>query len=665
MRQADPPFSPDWIDRLKAQVTNLAELPAPILGGLIAGAVMVLESWGALNGLEWQAYQVLHNLHAELGLARSWDDRLALIAIDEKSLQAYGQFNTWSRNYYTDLLTQLDATPPAAIGFDLILSDSTAEDQTFADAIFLNGSTVLATATDSQGNDLSPTEPLAASAAGIGHVLHSSDGDGLTRRVWLHVPTADDRFMPHFSLALAEIYNFTSGTPDPLPLPPPQAGGLAQNTALIHWPAPPSQLPTYSFVDVVEGGIPRETFRDKIVLVGITAVGFDALRTPFYREPLSSGVYLYGVTLQNFLHNSFLKQPPVWAKGVGLLLLGSVGGLVLKRVSTQGQILILAIGPLGWVGITAIALYWHWWLPLASPVTTLFAMTLGVQLRERQEKKMLMYLFSQHVAPETAKLIWQQRSAIFQGGELQAQEMEATVLFMDIRNFTTISEGTPPTQLLHWLNRYLEAMTDCIMDQGGVVDKYIGDAIMAVFGIPMPRTSQTEIQQDACNAIEASLAMYDRLQALNQEFAAEDLPLVRFGIGIHTGRVVAGTVGSSRRLNYSVLGDTVNVAARIEALNKNQQQHNPFDLLISGRTFAYIRDFYDAKQLDAIKLKGKAKATLIYAVQGKRTAQSLPVVQPLPPWPQLPQPISTTISQAAARSPSPPKPRQPPSSKRN
>ena len=187
----------------------------------------------------------------------------------------------------------------------------------------------------------------------------------------------------------------------------------------------------------------------------------------------------------------------------------------------------------------------------------------------------------------------------------------------DIRGFTTISEQFKPAELLRWLNRYLDAMTDCIMAHGGVVDKYIGDAIMAVFGIPIPRNSPAEIRQDALNAIAAGIAMHDRLQSLNHTLKAEGLPTVRFGIGIHTGNLVAGSVGGSQRLNYSVVGDTVNVAARIEALNKNLQDHNPYDLLISGHTFAYVRDQYDAKPLQALQLRGKAASTVIYGVQGK------------------------------------------------
>ncbi|MDX2239421.1 MAG: adenylate/guanylate cyclase domain-containing protein, partial [Leptolyngbyaceae cyanobacterium bins.302] len=196
-------------------------------------------------------------------------------------------------------------------------------------------------------------------------------------------------------------------------------------------------------------------------------------------------------------------------------------------------------------------------------------------------------------------------------------ELVATVLFMDIRGFTTISEKLQPGELLLWVNRYLETMTDCIMDHGGVVDKYIGDAIMAVFGVPFPRTTTAEMQQDALNAIAASLEMHDRLQQLNQESAAAGKPLIRFGIGVHTGLVVAGSVGGHRRLNYSVLGDTVNIAARLEALNKEIQANNPYDLLVTGETLSCLRHEYHSHLVGTYPLRGRENATLVFSILGK------------------------------------------------
>ena len=187
---------------------------------------------------------------------------------------------------------------------------------------------------------------------------------------------------------------------------------------------------------------------------------------------------------------------------------------------------------------------------------------------------------------------------------------------MDIRGFTTISESLPPRELLSWLNLYLDQMARCIMRHGGVIDKYIGDAIMAVFGIPFPQTEEAEIQQDALKAIAASLEMHHQLQQLNEHLKAQGKPLIKIGIGIHTGSVVAGTVGGAERLSYSVVGDTVNVAARLEAMNKELTANLPYHILVSGKTHEYVGDRYRAQEAGEIQLRGKESATMVYAILG-------------------------------------------------
>ncbi len=169
-----------------------------------------------------------------------------------------------------------------------------------------------------------------------------------------------------------------------------------------------------------------------------------------------------------------------------------------------------------------------------------------------------------------------------------------------------------------WLNQYLNAMSECIMERGGVIDKYIGDAIMAIFGIPFPHTKPEEIKQDALNCMAACLAMYERLQKLNQQFEAEKKPIIKFGIGVHTGSIIAGSVGGGQRLNFSVLGDTVNVAARLEAMNKEVKEDNPYGILITNETWEYVSDRYNAKPVKSIQLRGRKQETIICSILGKK-----------------------------------------------
>jgi adenylate cyclase len=275
--------------------------------------------------------------------------------------------------------------------------------------------------------------------------------------------------------------------------------------------------------------------------------------------------------------------------------------------------------PLIWYAVSFLLFAFNSLLmPIAAPIGTIVLAGIGLQLREQQEKQQLMSLFEKYMAKETAELIWQRKDEIFKNGEMQPQEMVATVLFMDIRGFTSISEQLSPGELMSWLNQYLNAMSECIMNRGGVIDKYIGDAIMAIFGIPFPHTKPEEIKQDALNCIAACLDMSERLKQLNQQFEREGKPKIEFGVGIHTGSIIAGTVGGGKRLNFSVLGDTVNIAARLEAMNKDIKEDNPYRVLITGETGELVSDSYEAKPVKTIQLRGRKQETTICAILGKK-----------------------------------------------
>jgi class 3 adenylate cyclase len=227
-----------------------------------------------------------------------------------------------------------------------------------------------------------------------------------------------------------------------------------------------------------------------------------------------------------------------------------------------------------------------------------------------------------NVSPGTAELIWRHKGVILHQGELAAQKLTATVLFMDIRGFTSIAETLPSQQLLPWLNQYFETMTDCIMKHGGMVDKYIGDAIMAVFGAPLPRTDPADIRADAIAALQASLEMHERLRSLNQQLSAQQLPTIEFGIGIHTGPLIGGTVGNRHRINYSLFGDTVNIAARLETMTKALPATAPYKLLISADTCGYAQAQFPVELFQSGPLRGRAGHTEVYTIRDVAIADS-------------------------------------------
>ncbi|NJN19962.1 MAG: adenylate/guanylate cyclase domain-containing protein [Leptolyngbya sp. RL_3_1] len=615
--------------------------PGSLLWVGLGSALVAITLWavGTWEPLERSAYTWLFQMRARLS-DHNWDDRIAVIAIDEASLKRYGRFPL-SRERYAELLDQLLAVQPAAIGFDILFPEATAADAAFADSIAFSGNVVLAEGDNGQGQSLQNSLSLTQGADGtflLGSVRHTVDSDGISRRIWLY-----EGEFPSFSVALLDVYRTSlENTLSPetqlsadlnefLERLFEQPQQFDRRDQWVNWPGPidatsqGSGLQVLSLVDVLEDRVDIGTLQNKIVLVGVTGTAIDPLRTPFHATVPTAGVYLHAAVVDNLLGNAFITRAPLWAV-MALLLACGIGSIpLLKPLPMRGRIAALAaVIPL-WFALAYGSFLGKVWLPIAAPIGTVLLSTLGLQLIEQRERQALMALFAINLSPEMANFLWQHRGEILQDGVIQPQELTATVLFTDIRGFTTISENLTSQKLLPWLNRYFEVMTSCIMDHGGVVDKYIGDAIMAAFGAPLARSENGAVQADAIAAVAAALAMHERLQSLNQEFRAEKLPEVRFGVGIHTGKVIVGTVGNRQRLSYSLFGDTVNVAARLESSTKILPQGAPYPILLSETTYAQVRDRYPATPMGEIQLLGRKDKTKAYTLsQSSRPAQGLP-----------------------------------------
>jgi CHASE2 domain-containing sensor protein len=585
---------------------------------------------GIWNSIELLGFNVLFPTR-NLFPHPDWDDRIAVIGIDDKTLSEYGEFPL-SRDRYAQLLDTLAASPPAAIGFDILFVEPTIHDATLADAIDFqfHGQVVIGVAPTVHQKTLNPV-PTLSSVAFKGNIGSNADLDGVTREYYLYANE-----FPSLSIQLLKIYNqslkstFTS--PDQninqslIEIPSSQSEKTEKDTqsVWINWIKPTHEMPTYSFIDVVKGKVESSKLKNKIILIGFTATGAkDILKTPFEQTPPTSGVYVHAAIIDNIL-NQRLLQKLSWQWELLLLVMIGIGSsFIIIPLQVYQRIFIIICLPITWFILSVITLAnFHLWLPTIAPIGTIFLAALTVQWQEQKEKEQLMSLFARHVSPETADLIWEHRAEIFQYGELEPQEMIATVLFSDIRSFTSISEGMIPKELLNWLNCYLGAMAKCVHQHQGVIDKYIGDAVMAVFGIPFPHHQQREIEKDAISAVSAAIAMQERLISLNQELDKLGKPRIYIGIGLHTGLVVAGSIGGSDRLNYSVLGDAVNIAARLEQLNKNVQQQNPYRILISETTFQLVKNHFTTKKVQEIQLRGREQLTMIYAITGRKNSSN-------------------------------------------
>jgi adenylate cyclase len=268
------------------------------------------------------------------------------------------------------------------------------------------------------------------------------------------------------------------------------------------------------------------------------------------------------------------------------------------------------------------------WIPVVPPVLAWLAsaalVTAYISNLEKRERMQIMNLFSSHVSPVLAGEIWAHRDEFADGGHPRPQRLTATVFFSDIVGFTSVSEGLTPPALMDWLDEYMSLMTPLVNDHGGVILRFIGDAIMAVFGIPIPRETEEENRRDAVACVDCALAMQEALAQHNRKLTEKDWPTIAMRIGILTGPMVAGELGSADRREYNVHGDTVNTAARIEGFRK--EVFNPDDLnepcriLIGDATRELLGEDYDLEFMEEAKLRGKAKNIGIYRVWGRKAS---------------------------------------------
>ncbi|MEO1147242.1 MAG: adenylate/guanylate cyclase domain-containing protein [Cyanobacteria bacterium J06638_22] len=612
----------NWVIPLLRRLQKQQWMSYPLITGMAASAVgLLIFSIGAWEPLERLAYNKLLQLRAYF-YPTEWADEIVVIAIDEESLDAYGRF-PWKRDRYAAFLDVLLASQPAAVGFDIVLTEATPYDATFADSIVYSGNVVLAVGDDGTGQvlDISPTiSDPAHGAFLLGHTKNNPDPDGISRQVWLY-----EGEFPSLGIALLQMYQTslenTLGTevPDISAIQLPQPG--EQDTYWLNWVGPiqPNEsqttgLSVISFVDVLEGNIDPSGLQNKIVLVGVTAAALDPLRTPFHVQIPTAGVFLHAAVVDNLIHDRFLQRAPLRLTAFLIGVAGVSTAWLLQHLNSRQRIFfLLGIVPVS-LAIALLGLSQNLLLPIAAPLGTSFISALSFQFVEQRERNTLMNLLALNASPEMARLMWQNKNELLQDGQIQPQELTATVLFCDIRGFTSIAETLPSEVMLPWLNRYFEVMTNCIMAQGGVVDKYIGDAIMAAFGVPLAMNKPEQIQQNAIAAIRAALDMHHHLQTLNREFEAAGLPTIRFGIGVHTGPLIVGTVGSRKRLSYSLFGDTVNIAARLQDMTKTLPPDLPLPCLFSEETHAYLGDGFLSKPMGNIQLRGRITEIPIYTL---------------------------------------------------
>jgi adenylate cyclase len=393
---------------------------------------------------------------------------------------------------------------------------------------------------------------------------------------------------------------------------------------------------TIELGELLRGEVNSKRLRDRIVLVGVNAESLP----DFFPVPIRSlagngvgvpGVELHGHIVDQLVRYGLGESAPLRVASAAtetlavalLAVLGCGVGLGSRwrpayGVSAMVGTVLLGLGALWLVGAAAYRA--GLWLPVVAPslawVSAVGVVNAWHSSREHAQRELLMSLFSRYLSPEIADEIWRQRADFFRSGRPRAERLTATIVFVDIKGYTARAEKMDPETLLPWINDFMGSMAPIVGRSGGVVDDYFGDGMLAVFGVPFARTAESEIDEDARRAVRCAIEMAATLERLNDDYRERDFPTVEMRIGIHTGLVVAGSLGSAERLKYTVIGDAVVVSKRIEGLEplEHDFEQSPCRILISESTEQRLDDGLRREPLGPFALKGKHQKVSLYRV---------------------------------------------------
>jgi adenylate cyclase len=367
-----------------------------------------------------------------------------------------------------------------------------------------------------------------------------------------------------------------------------------------------------------------EEFRDKIVLIGASALGtFDVFATPI--GPVTPGVLVHVTALESLLKQRAMRIPPAWAPHALLLMMAALAAAVVWGFgSAARQVLAGAALAAAYLlaGVYAFQRF-DLWMPLAAPLVTLAAgfaahnvtryVTTGRELRQTRQT------LSRYMSPEVVEHI------MASGGpdQLRGQKREITVMFSDVRNFTKMSEMRTPVEVLDILNRYLDAMTEIVFTHRGVVDKFMGDGILCYWGAFGDAGTHAQL------AAATAAKMVVKLEELNKIWKEDGLPELNIGIGINTGEAVFGNLGAGKKIEFTVLGDTVNVASRLEALNKEFKTR----VILSESTREKLGENSEVRLLKEIVIRGRETPTNIFELVSVKEGEKVYETQPGVPSP--------------------------------
>jgi len=629
---------------------------------LLAGAVLILATLLLVLGLDLSGVLTTYRLktldllfrHVPLPQA---DPRVVVVTVDQPDLDYLQKQASvtwpWPRHLYAPLIEYCHRSGAKAVMFDILYTEASSygpqDDQDLAAALKAAGNVVLpfflsvenkpvspelerlldksaVTVSGPPPPDimgyqylLAPIPPLLVAARTLGNVRSHPDKDGIYRRVPLIVPFKG-RWLP--LLAFAAYQTFNPGPPWRF-----EDGNLVQGERripldargqlLLKYRGPTRSHTRLSAANLIESGyrvqqgqpplVPPEALAGKWVFVGLTAPGlYDLKASP--TSDVYPGVEVHATVLDNLLQGDFLRTVPVWIRWAWTLVLAASMVLVVLFVSGMSG-LIANLGALVafnavHAGLCVLAFTRSWYGdPLLPGLALNFSFALAAvysYATEGRQKHAIRGMFAQYMSEVVISHLLEHPEKLELGGERR----QITIFFSDLAGFTTMSERLDPEAVVGLLNDYLSRMTDIILEEEGTVDKFEGDAIMAFWGAPLDQEDQAVL---ACRA---SLRQAAALKELNQLFAKRGLPRLNLRMGLHTGDAIVGNLGSQKRFDYTAIGDSVNLASRLEGLNKFYST----PIMASEATVQSCRDLVEFRELDWVAVKGRATSVTVYEV---------------------------------------------------
>lgn len=651
-------------------------------GGFIIGiaiaALLTLLRWldpQPLQDLRAASLDIYQRLKPRVAV----ETPVIVVAVDEASLRQEGQW-PWPRHKIAELTDRLISAGAASVGFDILFAEPdrlspavVRHDLGVSDPVLLaalpDGDAELAAAfagrpvalafADRPGTGALPPvkagfavsgEPvaggltqfdaailplpdLAEAAAGLGHISLSGEQAGSTVRQVPLLLAGSGNLYPAF---LLEALRLGAGASTYLVVGDRLYAGQMQSLRIADfevptdergqirfYAAPGSSTPTLSAGDVLSGKADLAQVAGAIVLVGVSAAGLQDIRVTPLGEAVP-GVNIHAQIISQIMTGQFLNRP-AWVDGAELLAIAALSLLLVAIATFVGPLaglvaaglLMAVIAGLCWYLFTALGLLFDPVSPLGGALLTVFATTAFWYIVIERERRYIRQAFGRYVSPALLARIEQSPEALRLGGV----NREITVLFMDVRGFTSLSEALSPQETIRFLNTVHGALSVPVVALDGTLDKYIGDSLMAFWNAPL------DVGEHAAKAAEAALRMRGALLELNaaNAFGLPDGQQVRIGIGIHTGIACVGNVGTQSRLNYSAVGDTVNTAARIEAACKDFAT----DILVSGNTARLLPQFR-TRLAGEVHLRGKSHADEVFFLDGRSAEVSLPLASERP-----------------------------------